>query len=350
MAEQTRSNTEAMLDMGWDGAIEANRSHTEYTQRIGAHAQLTEVSALEIPGVDLRDAIEIAHVSAIDALASHERFVKMAAIVISDEVNPFGPQSTEADSNLDEIDRPGLETDKARESIFDQLLSSHDVYAAIGDRVNGGRKKGEKVPVVALETAGVALSAFLTHEKLAYVAQTMEADPELRYTLVATPNVPVTAKKVVELAKEFGKEQPYETAVWPDIYDKYTPEELSGFDPKKDSPIKFALVSNKFLPELSGTVEEQRLTLARLQAEDTSTLRVPSVVEGIAHAMVLHGQGDSLDSGDVFNRSYVRNFDLPEKKIGGGLCVPYFCVDDDGLPRLAGSYVQRGDDGRVAVG
>src|SRR5665213_3371539 len=128
MPEQTRSSTEAMLDMGWDSAIEANRSHTEYIQRTGAHAQLTDISALEIPGVDLRDATEITSVAATDALASHERFVKMAAVVISDEANPFGPQSTEADSSLDEIDRAAIDKDKARESIFDQLLSSHDVY------------------------------------------------------------------------------------------------------------------------------------------------------------------------------------------------------------------------------
>ncbi|HEY4963917.1 MAG TPA: hypothetical protein VIH90_04440 [Candidatus Saccharimonadales bacterium] len=350
MAEQFQSH-EDVLNVAWDAAQAANRAHDEYLDANNALNAAITVFELDLPGVQIKDeAFSTLGSRVRSTLADKDILSSMAAVVISDEVNPFGPQSTEADSNLDEIDRPALETDKARESIFDQLLSSHDVYAVIGDHVNGGRKKGEKVPVVALETAGAALSAFLTNEKLAYVAQTMEADPELRYTLVATPNVPVPAKKVVELAKDFGTDQPYETAVWQDIYDKYTPEELSGFDPKKDSPIKFALVSNKFLPELSGTVEEQRATLARLQSEDTSTLRVPSVVEGIAHAMVLRGQGDSLDSGEVFNRTYVRNFDLPEKKIGGYLCVPGFSVNDDGKPNLGSSRVQVGDRGRVAVG
>lgn len=72
------------------------------------------------------------------------------------------------------------------------------------------------------------LEAWLTDEKLAYVAEAMEKDPKLRFTLVATPNILASPADIMATAKAFGNGHPREMYVDKVLYDRYSAEELSG--------------------------------------------------------------------------------------------------------------------------
>jgi hypothetical protein len=205
------------------------------------------------------------------------------------------------------------------------------------------------VRLVDIETAKLELHGFLSQEKMRYLSAAMEADPELRFTLVATPNVLVVAEEIIALAEKFGEGQPFKSAIWPDIYKKYDPAQLSGFDAKKASDIKFVLIPNKFQEGMYGTPSKQRQQLAELR-KGTSILRAPTVIEDIAFWHTLRAQGDSLTEGEVFGRTYISHFDLEPQRIGGGSYVPRSCVDGGGQPYLSGSYVDSRRDARVAVG
>ncbi len=348
MSELRRPNQEA-IDLTWMAVEAADRAFDEAAASQVDFQKVFEVANMGVEGVTVTpDALDSISDETTNALVNQEYFANMAGAVITPEFNPFDIVPDQVDSGASETER--LTTNQVMESIAEQLPAAHGVYGEVVDIINGGRKKKEVlVPDITEEQAVTELSMFLTQDKLQYVADAMEADPELKFTLVATPNWPVTDEELIKIAEQFGADQPHQTAVWPDIYGKYTPEEISGYYPKNDSHIKFTLVSSKFHPELSGTAGEQHAALDVLQIA-APFLRVPSPVEAVAHAMVLRTQGDSLDSGDVFDRTYVRSFDLPQKEIDGDLYVPDFFVYDDGGPYLDLSYVRDDDYGSCRGG
>ncbi len=235
------------------------------------------------------------------------------------------------------------------EALAEQLDTAYEGYETVAKLLNGGRKKKEQIPVTDQETLAEEFKTWLSADKVEYVAKAMEADPELRFTLVATPNVVATADEIIAIAKEFGKNQPQATYVWSDIYGKYTPEQLSGTDPSNGNSAKFSLVPNKLDPALQGTVAQQRTRLARLQ-EDNSFLGVPSVLEDMAFWNTLRASGDGLTTGNVFDRTYVRHFDLPEKRFGDWSGVPASYVGVGGGPNLSRSSVDFVNHARVSVG
>jgi len=199
------------------------------------------------------------------------------------------------------------------------------------------------------ETVAEEFEAWFSEDKLAYVAVAQEADPEVRFTLVATPNVLVNDKELAKAAKAFGQNQPYETYVWDLLYSRYTPEQLSGTDPSNGNAVAFSLIPSKYTPEMDGTVVEQRGKLDKLQA-DNPDLKVPSPLEAVTHWQTLRAQGDQLADNTTFDRTYIRHFDLPEQRFGGWLRVPGSCVSGDGKPILDYSYAQYDVRARVAVG
>lgn len=235
------------------------------------------------------------------------------------------------------------------ETLAEQLGTAYQGYETVAKLLNGVRKKKEQIPVTDQETLAEEFKAWLSADKLEYVAKAMEADPELRFTLVATPNVVATADEIIDLAKEFGKNQPQATYVWSDIYGKYTSEQLSGTDPSNGNSAKFRLIPNKFDPALQGTVAQQRTRLAKLQ-EGTPFVGVPSVLEDMAFWNTLRATGDGLSSGNVFGRTYIRHFDLPERRVVGWSLVPYSYVYGVGRPYLYYSNVDFDSRARVSVG
>lgn len=235
------------------------------------------------------------------------------------------------------------------ESLAEQLTAAYKGYETVATLLNDGRKKKEHVEIVDRETVATEFEAWLSEDKLAYVAKAMEADPELRFTLVATPNTVAKADEIIDIAKEFGKNQPYNTTVWPDIYSKYTPEQLSGTDPSNGKSVKFNLIPDKLDPALYGNASQQLNCLEVLQAENPFVV-VPSVLEGVTFWYTLRASGDSLSAGEVFERTYVRHFDLPIKRVGGLRNVPYSCVSVVGEPYLRDSAAGGDRRARVSVG
>ena len=236
-----------------------------------------------------------------------------------------------------------------KESITEQITSVFVGFNAVVDVMNSGRRKKDVLQGINHETINAEFEAWFTDDKLAYIAAAQESDPNLHFTLVATPNVLASSKEIIKVARAFGENQPYGTYVYDSLYNKYSAEQLSGTNPDNGNSVQFSLIPSAFTPEMSGTVVGQRAKLEKLQA-DNPDLKVPSVLEGITFWHTLRAQGNSLDSGAVFDRTYIRHFDLPEQRIDDWTYVPYSYVDDDGEPYLYSSYVQYDRYGRVAVG
>lgn len=236
-----------------------------------------------------------------------------------------------------------------KEAITGQLGAAFTGYQTVAEDLNGTRKPEEQFDPVSQEAVAEEFAAWFTGEKAEQVARDMEADPELRFTLIATPNETATADEAIKLAKTFGEGQPYSTDVWTKIVKRYTPEQLSGTNPANGNKVQFGLVPNKFNPDLYGTVPQQRAALAKLQA-DRPNLRVPSFLEDMALWRTLRAQGNTLTKGQVFDRTYIRHFDLPEQRIDGGVYVLSSYVYNDGKPNVNVSIVRYDRSGRALVG
>lgn len=256
-----------------------------------------------------------------------------------------GAMKAEAETVTEEAEAPTYET---KESIAEQLGFAHKGYQAVIDSMNVRRKK-EILHVIDAETLATEFEGWFTADKLATVVSAQEADPNVRFTLVATPNVLVTTKDIIKAAEAFGQNQPYETYVYDPLYNKYSAQQLSGTNPDNGNSVQFSLIPSTYTPEMSGTVVEQRAKLAKLQTENPD-LKVPSVLEAVAYWQTLRAQGEQLADNTTFDRTYIRHFDLPEQRFGGWSNVPSSCLDDDGGPGLSYSYVQAGDDARLSVG
>lgn len=274
--------------------------------------------------------------------AAQERGLELpfAAGVVAVE----GAMQAEAETVTEEVEAPTYET---KESIAEQLGFAHKGYQAVIDSMNVRRKK-EILHVIDAETLATEFDAWFTADKLATVVAAQEADPNVRFTLVATPNVLVNAKDIIKVAKAFGQNQPYETYVYDPLYNKYSAEQLSGTNPDNGNSVQFSLIPSTYTPEMSGTVVDQRAKLAKLQTENPD-LKVPSVLEGVAYWQTLRAQGEQLADNTTFDRTYIRHFNLPEQRFDGWSYVPYSYVGDVGKPRLNNSDVQVDDDARLSV-
>ncbi len=182
--------------------------------------------------------------------------------------------------------------------------------------------------------------AWFTDDKLAYVIAAQEADPALRFTLVATRNITVTDLGLVEIAKSFGKNQSRRTFVTGrQLYEKYTPEQISGTNPDNCNIAVFSLIPNKPHPKTRGSVEELRVTLSELQV-DYPYLKVPSPLESVTYWHVLRARGDRFVgvSSQSFARADIIHFDLPEQEVHSGIFrVPWTSIlegDGIGVPQL----------------
>jgi len=231
-----------------------------------------------------------------------------------------------------------------------QVEGALEVYESVVDQLNSVKAKKEQITIPNREESIAAFDAWFTPEKLDYVAKAMEADPELSFTLVATPNVILSLKQFKDVAKKFGENQPYPTYIWDELYDKYTPAQLCS-GTSYASSFLFSLIPSKLNEGMYGTVTEQRAKLEKLQrSQETAFLKVPSPLEAVVYWNTLRAQGDRLEGTDNFDKTYIRHFDLSEQRFDGNLFVPFSCVRGNGEPNLLRSLARDGSDARVAVG
>ena len=278
-------------------------------------------------------------------LEAQERNLSIPALASVGNLAVEGADSFEVvDESITVLDTPSGETKETtdtRESIFFQLAYASHGYNTVA-RVLGKKE-------VNGETLALEFNDWLTEDKLDYVIKAQEADPKLKFTLVATPNVLVTPKELAKLAKAFGEKQPYPTYIDEALYSKYTKEQLSGTDPSSKTTV-FSLIPNKLDERLTGTVAAQRARLAELQATELSDLKVPSPLEAVTYWYTLRANDNKLNNSEAFDQTYIRHFDLPEKRVQDWQFVPDSCVAGSGRPDLSSSRADDDASGRVVVG
>lgn len=238
---------------------------------------------------------------------------------------------------------------ETKESIFGQLDSAVTGYNAVMNSLNAGKRRNNKVETQEPATIEAALGEWLTDERLEIVNDMKEKQPGVEFTLIATPNVLTTAKDIIRIAEKFGADQPYSTYVWEELYKQYNVEQLSGTSESSEAVVNFALIPSQFTPWLEGTVTEQRAALANVQAIHPE-LKVPSVLDAVTYWATLRAQGESLTGEGTFDRTYIRHFDLPERRFDDWSYVPKSFVFVNGEPYLYRSSAGSSYDGRVAVG
>lgn len=184
-----------------------------------------------------------------------------------------------------------------------------------------------------------------------YLVEKLIADGA-RFNLVATPNVEASEAQVVALAEAFGKEQPYETYVYDDLYrrGRYTSQEWSGN--KGAAPIRLSLIPSRFDGEMGyGRVDAQVEQLRERRAKQPELdVRVPSVLEAVTYWYSLRAQGDKLDDNSAYDKTYIRHFDLESKTVGRWQIAPLSYVSIVGKPYLSDSDADFGGGVRLAVG
>lgn len=211
-----------------------------------------------------------------------------------------------------------------KESLTRQLPAAIKGYKAVQDVLIGDPFYRDTFN----RTIEAELETWFTEDKLAYVVAAQEADPRLRYTLVATPNNSVTPFGLIEIAEAFGKNQSCKTHVpLKELYDRYTYEQISRTDPDNGNLAVFSLIPNVPTPGVCGTATEMRAKLLELQAAQPF-LKVPSPLESVTYWHTLRARGDRFVgvAGRGFERADILHFDLPEQEINGLLRLPHTMI------------------------
>lgn len=244
------------------------------------------------------------------------------------------------------------------ETIREQQKAAYDAYQTVTNKLLGAKRSifGRSKEAIASSDSFARMFAAKDQEWAESGVYEYAIDRLIengaRFSLVATPNVPATATDIVKLAQDFGKDQPYPTYVYEDMYrdNNYSIEQWSGQNGSE--AIRFSLIPSRNDPELgSARADIQLEKLKQIRAESPAlNVRVPSVLDAVAYWYTLRAQGDKLDTSEAYYKTYIRHFDLPPVRTGFGPDVPDSCVVVDGGPDLDNSDAGDGREARVAVG
>lgn len=292
-------------------------------------------------------------VDANPAECSDERSINFAQIIaetasVRDRKLPAFAGSVAIEGTTNEVEFEPLDV---KEAIAGQLGTSFSGYSATVTEISKIRKDANEDVIVATshETLTTEFFEWFDKAQQAYVAKAMEADPELRYTLIAKPNISVSSDEIIAAMRSFGVEQPFRTDVWPDMLKCYTPEELSGTDPDNGNNVMFSLVPNRYNSAMYGTTEHQVTTLAELQA-DNPFLRASRPLDYVVFLHTQRASDNKLVGTDIPELTHLRSFDMKPKRLGIGDCVPYLIVNEYGQVYVCRSRVSIDDYARVLVG
>ncbi|MCL4392884.1 hypothetical protein M1145_01975 [Patescibacteria group bacterium] len=249
-----------------------------------------------------------------------------------------GSSSVERPSQNESLTRPS----DIRECLFNQLRSAYSGYQAIEEHLmySEDRRMTE-------DQVGNELHYWLTKRRLDLVFSAIEANPYLQFNLVAIPNVLASSNQITNLAREFSRNHLYETNIWNNFYSKYSAKELSGTRKDDENNVVFSLIPDKLNPTIYGTVQEIRGKLRELQ-QIYPEIRVPSVLESIAYWYILKAQNNNAIIN--FESTYIRHFDLPEKRFYAWKCVPDTFIDNNGRPCMDNSNIDHPSYARIAIG
>lgn len=253
------------------------------------------------------------------------------------------------DPRIAELRQVYAERDKAElkrllnETLTEQARAAYDTYRDVALQLGASEIMTEAAFAGLLERKQ---SEWQTNGVMDYLVKEL-IEKDSRPNLVATPNVIADWQQLKHLAVEFGSDQPHKTLVYGDLYEQYTPEQLSGA--LTDELVRLNIIPSGYNLR-GGTVAHQREQLATMQSEQPElSFRVPSVLDSLMLWKVLRSRGYKLDS-DTFGFTPIRYFDLPEKQLDGWSLVPFSCVYDDGEPFLGRSLAGGVHGARVSVG
>ncbi len=282
------------------------------------------------------------------------------------EIRGFGyktdPRIGEIRSQRGDRDKPEL----ARllpESIRGQVQTAYSAYKTVADKL----QRAKRGLLRKREVPASLVAASLQELEVLFVAKDKEWQQSgvydylveklitegARFTLVATPNIEVSEAKIVALAEDFGKEQPYQTHVYDDLYLKgyYSGCEWSGN--KGNAPIRISLIPSRVDREINNkqVSELVRLLRARQASRPELKCRVPSLLDAVTYWHSLRAGGDKLDDSSAFAKTHIRHFDLEPKELM--LDWRQFTPDsymDNGMPVFTYSRVVDTNGVRLAVG
>lgn len=292
-----------------------------------------------------------------DELRLGQRSNGLAGLEVSQDIRFLYETSktrgSQKDPRLAELRQAYAERDhaelKARavEHIREQVRTAHQAYATVAEKLASEVASAEYVN----QLFAVKDKEWQQNGVYDYLVEKLITDGT-RFNLVATPNIETSEAQIVALAEDFGKDQPYQTYVYDDLYRRnhYSAQEWSGNT--GDALVRFSLIADKYDTGLGHeTAGEQMRRLAERQSQQSHlNVRVPSLLDAVTLWYSLRARGDKLDDNSAFDKTYIRHFDLEAKALGRWSYVPYSCVYDDGGPYLARSRVEDGRDARVAVG
>lgn len=291
-----------------------------------------------------------------DELRFGQRSTGNTGLEVCNDVRFLYKSSTkggEKDPRMAELRRAYAERDHAElkalaiEHIGEQVRSAYTGYSTVAEQLEHMPMRLEELE----QLFAAKGKEWQTNGTYDYLVEQLIANGA-RFSLVATPNIEASEAQTVALAEAFGKEQPYETYVYDELYRKgrYTGKEFSGNG--GNDPVRLSLIPSRRDAVLSGeTVETQvRMLRERQTSKPNLNLRVPSVLDAITYWYTLRAQGDKLADSSAFDKTYIRHFDLDPKAVDRWSYVPYSYVYNGGKPSLNGSDVGDGFDARVAVG
>jgi hypothetical protein len=275
------------------------------------------------------------------------------------EIQGFG---YERDPRVNEIRQMRGDRDKPElarvlpEAIREQVQSAYVAYRTVADQLSGKQRlfrKGE-----AAISASELEHLFVMRDKewqengvYDYLVEQL-IENGARYSLVASPNIEASEAQIVALAENFGKDQPYSTFVYDEMYrrSRYSDQEWSGNS--GGSAVRLSLTPSRADAQISyKTAAEQVRLLRERQAERPNlSARVPSLLDAVTYWYTLRAQGDKLDDSSAFDKTYIRHFDLEPQTVGGWQFVPSSYVLSDGKPYLGVSFAEDGNGARLAVG
>lgn len=331
-------------------------------------ADITAEQLKELPGGEeyIRKAEDMKRLTAIEKKITANADAELSSeelrflYELDHEIQGFG---YERDPRIGEIRQMRGDRDKPElarilpEAIREQVRSAYAAYKtvteALGGRTRGLFRKGESAisPNKLEHIFGLKDKEWQESGVYDYLVEQL-IENGARYNLVATPNVEASEDQIVALAVEFGKNQPYETYVYDELYrrGRYTGREWSGN--AGNAPVRLSLIPSRRDAEISDRNVEQQVRLLRERQTQRPELhaRVPSLLDAVTYWYSLRAQGDKLDDSSAFDKTYIRHFDLEPKTVGRWPYVPSSYVLQDGGPRLRYSGAGSGRDARVAVG
>jgi hypothetical protein len=275
------------------------------------------------------------------------------------EIQGFG---YETDPRIGEIRAMRGDKDKPElarilpESIREQLSGAFAAYKTVSEQLGGKQRLFRKGEAALLPNELEKLFAAKDKEWQAngtydyLVEQLIESGA--RFNLVATPNIEASEAQIVALAENFGKDQPYSTYVYDELYRKgrYTGREWSGNS--GNAPVRLSLIPSRPDSQISNKRAEEQVRLLRERQASRPELqaRVPSLLDSVTYWYSLRAQGDKLDDSSAYDKTFIRHFDLEPKAVDRWTLVPYSCVYRVGKPGLDYSRADYENGARLAVG